>query len=302
MMDVQDVNLSGRVMIVTGANSGVGKATAQKLAEMGAEVIMMARDRRRGAAALADVRQSSGNPNVHLMLCDLSSLDSIERFAAQFRQRFERLDILINNAGVFLARREESVDGLELSLVTNHLGHFWLTLLLLDMLKASAPARIINVSSDAHRGQSISFDNLQRKKGYGLMRVYGETKLMNILFTYELNRRLEGSGVTVNAMHPGFVRSNFGRNNFGLLGQILMPLIQLVGRSAEKGAETVVYLASDPDLTDVSGKYFVDKRAVRSSKASYDQEAQRRLWQVSETLLARNKPEVFNETGAVAPA
>jgi NAD(P)-dependent dehydrogenase (short-subunit alcohol dehydrogenase family) len=278
-------DLTGRVILVTGANSGIGKVTAEELAKMGATLVMVSRDRERGATALAEVRTASGNQDVHLLLGDLSVQAEIVALADQFKAQFDRLDVLVNNAGVFLNNREESADGLEMTFAVNHLAYFLLTQLLLDMLKASSPARIVNVSSGAHQGSSLNFDDLQHEQSYSGFQVYRRSKLMNILFTYALDRRLTGSGVTVNVIHPGFTRTNFGRRDNGLMGKLAMPFMALMGRSAEKGAETVIYLASAPEVADVSGKYFVDKQAVKSSPESYDEDIQERLWQVSAGLV-----------------
>jgi NAD(P)-dependent dehydrogenase (short-subunit alcohol dehydrogenase family) len=270
--------------MVTGGNSGIGKVTVRELARLGATVVLVARDEERGGKALAKIRAGQADADVRLMLCDLSAQASVREFAGRFRDAFDRLDILVNNAGVYLARRRTSADGLELTLATNHLGYFQLTALLIDMLLDSAPARIVNVSSGAHHGHSVNFDDLAREKRYWGYSVYGETKLMNILFTRALARRLEGMGVTANALHPGFVRTNFARNNFGPLGKVFVPMAQLFGRSEEHGAETVIYLAASPEVEGVSGEYFVDSRIARTSAAATDVAAQERLWSVSERL------------------
>jgi NAD(P)-dependent dehydrogenase (short-subunit alcohol dehydrogenase family) len=279
-----DVDLAGKTIVVTGANAGIGKVAARELARMGATMIMVARSRKRGEKALQEVRAASANDDVHLMLCNLSSQESIREFAAAFESEYERLDVLLNNAGAWYFRRHESVDGLELSFALNHMGYFLLTNLLLDTIKRSPPARIVNVSSETHRSARIAFDDLQRKQNYG-MHVYGETKLMNLLFTYELARRLEGTGVTVNAMHPGFVRTNLGRRDNGLLGRFVMPLASLFGRSPERGAETAIYLASSPEVEGVTARYFIDNEEVRSAEISYDEALQARMWEVSERAL-----------------
>jgi NAD(P)-dependent dehydrogenase (short-subunit alcohol dehydrogenase family) len=279
-----DIDLSGKTIIVTGANAGIGKVAARELAKMGASIIMVARSRERGEKALQEVRSASANDNVRLMLCDLSSQESIRGFAAEFESENDRLDVLLNNAGAIYLQRQESVDGLELSFALNHMGYFLLTNLLLDTIKASAPARIVNVSSEAHRVGRIAFDDLQREQDYG-MNVYGESKLMNVLFTYELARRLEGTGVTVNAMHPGFVRTKLGRRGNGFMGRFVMPIASLFGRSPERGAETAIYLASSPEVEGVSSKYFVDNQEVRTVELSYDEAVQAKMWQVSESAL-----------------
>ena len=279
-----DVDLSGKTIIVTGANSGIGKFAARGLARMGASVTMVARSRARGEKALQEVQTASASNNVRLMLCDLSSQVSIREFAAAFESENDRLDVLLNNAGANYFKRHESVDGLELTFSLNHMGYFVMTNLLLNIIKASAPARIVNVSSDEHRVDRITFDDLQREQDYG-MNVYAETKLMNVLFTYELARRLEGTGVTVNTMHPGFSRTNFGRRDNGLLGKFFVPVASLFGRSPERGAETAIYLASSPEVEGVTAKYFVDKQAVPTVDLSYDEAVQARMWEVSEAAL-----------------
>lgn len=277
-------DLNGQVIIVTGANSGIGKVTARELAKMGATVVMVARSQERGSAALAEIRAASGSDDVHLMLCDLSSQASIRDFAAQFRAQFDRLDVLVNNAGAIFYERRESVDGLEMTFALNHMGYFLLTDLLLDMLKASAPARVVNVSSGAHNVGTVRFDDLQRKKRYSAFQAYGESKMMNILFTFELARRLEGSGVTANVMHPGFVATKFGHGG-GFVGKVIMPILHLFALSEEQGAETVIYLAAAPEAAEVSGKYFVKKKPVQPHSFAFDRKAQKRLWKVSETAV-----------------
>lgn len=270
--------------MVTGANSGIGKAAAAALAKMGAHVVMVARSRERGASAQEEIKRESGNEQIDLLLADLSVQDDIHKLAEVFRSHYDRLDVLVNNAGVFMMQREETVDGLEVTFAVNHLGYFLLTNLLLDMLKESAPARIINVSSGAHYGAKMDFDDLQAEQSFAGFRAYGQSKLANVLFTRELAERLEGTDVTVNAVHPGFVASNFAKNN-GFFARIGMKLIgSLFGRSPEKGAETVVYLVSSADVEGVSGKYFEDKQVKKPAAAAMDEAAARRLWQVSEEL------------------
>jgi NAD(P)-dependent dehydrogenase (short-subunit alcohol dehydrogenase family) len=207
----------------------------------------------------------------------------VRRLADDFKSHFSRLDVLVNNAGAVFLTRHESADEIEMTFGLNHLNYFLLTNLLLDMLIASAPARVVNVSSGAHNGARLNFDDLENKRGYNGMRAYGQSKLANLLFTYELARRLEGKGVTANALHPGFVASNFAKNNLGIL-KPLMSLIQLGAISPEEGAQTSIYLASSPEVAGVTGKYFVKKKAVTSSTASYDEETARRLWDISARL------------------
>lgn len=274
-------------MLVTGANAGIGKVTARELAKMGATVVMVARSRERGTAALAEVKAASGNNRVDLLLADLSSQASIRQLADDFRAKYDHLHVLVNNAGAYFMKRQETVDGLEMTFALNHLGYFMLTLLLLDMLKASAPARIVNVTSGAHFGGRLNFDDLQAKKRYAGFPVYGASKLANVLFTYELARRLEGTGVTANCLHPGFVASNFAHNN-GFLAQLGMKALRPFALSVEQGAETSIYLASSPEVEGVTGKYFTKKKAVKSSAQSYDVETARHLWQASADLTGLN--------------
>ncbi|WP_420642290.1 SDR family oxidoreductase [Candidatus Leptofilum sp.] len=281
-MHKSDNSLTGKVCLVTGANSGLGKVTASELAKMGATVVMAARSQERGEPALADVRQSSGNSNVHLVLADLSSLTGTRQLAEQFKAEYGRLDILVNNAGAIFKDRQLSADGYEMTFALNHLSYFLLTNLLLDQLKASAPARIVNVSSGAHVGGTINFDDLMMAKKYRSFAAYSQSKLANVLFTYELVRRLEGSGVTANALHPGGVATGFGSGEgmMGWLFKLLRPFLL----TPEKGAETQIYLASSPEVEGITGKYFDKKKPVQSSKESYDTAVAQRLWQVSDQL------------------
>ena len=274
--------MTGKVCLVTGGTSGIGKATALELAKLKASVIIVGRNRKRGESALEEIRSKSGNQNVELMLADLSSQQSIRQMAQEFKSKRERLDVLINNAGVFMLRRSLTVDGIEKTFAVNHLAPFLLTNLLLDLLKKSAPSRIVNVASATHYGKRVRFDDLQGKRHYSGFWAYGQSKLANILFTYSLARKLEGTGVTVNCLHPGFVRTNLGRDN-GILF-FFFKLATIFAVSPEKGAETVIHLASSPEVSGVTGKYFEDKKEVRSSDESYDVETARRLWQVSEEL------------------
>ena len=275
--------MQGKICMVTGATSGIGLITARTLAQQGARVIVVGRDPERGATTVGRIVQETGNPRVDLLLADLSARAEVRRLAGEFQHRFARLDVLVNNAGALFTRRHLSADGIEMTFALNHLGYFLLTNLLLDTLKASPPARIVNVSSDAHRGARMNFSDLQGERRYGGWRTYSQSKLANLLFTYELARRLEGTGVTANAMHPGFVATGFSRNNRGLFG-LLMRVAQLTALSPEQGAETLIYLATSPEVEGVTGRYFVKKRPVESSMASYDRSAAQRLWQLSSEL------------------
>jgi retinol dehydrogenase-14 len=272
-----------KVCLITGATSGIGKATAMGLANMGASVVMVGRDRGRGEAAMAEVKEKSGNASVDLMLADVSSQEEIRRLADEFKEAYPRLDVLINNAGVFVSKRITTADGIEMTFAVNHLAYFLLTNLLLDVLKASAPSRIVNVSSGDHSNGTIDFDDLQGEKGYKGAKAYSQSKLANVLFTYELARRFEGTGVTANCLHPGVVRTNFGSGVSGVFGFMVRALRPLM-ISPEKGAETSIYLASSQEVEGLSGRYFVKKAEARSSDVSYDERLARRLWEVSAEL------------------
>jgi retinol dehydrogenase-12 len=286
-MDVAD--MTGKTVIVTGGNSGIGLETAVALAKAGAKTLITARDRGRGEAALADLRARSGDGDVDLVVFDLASIASIKQGAGAILQRCDRIDVLVNNAGIVLSDRRETEDGFEATLGVNHLGHFVLTELLLQRIKDSAPARIVNVASTAHKGagKGLDFADLQSTRRYSGMQVYSKSKLANIYFTTELARRLEGTGVTVNCLHPGTVATGYGRDGdssgvlaFGL--KVIKPFIL----SAEQGARTSIYLASSPDVAGVTGQYFVKNKARKPSKVAQDDEAARRLWKQSEELVA----------------
>ncbi len=276
--------MQGKICLITGANSGIGKVTALELARRGATVVMVCRNAAKGSAAQSEIRDTSGNTAVDLLLADLSSLASVRELAEAFQKRYSRLDVLINNAGIYLGRYMETNDGFEQTFAVNHLAPFLLTNLLRDLLITSAPARIITVSSEAHRWGRMDFDDLHGKRGYNGMRAYSQSKLANILFTYELARQLAGTGVTANCLHPGGVATNFAKEKAGLFG-IIFSLIRPVLRTPEQGAETSIYLATAPEVADITGTYFRDKRPVRSARISYDQTTWQRLWHVSAELV-----------------
>ncbi len=276
-------DLKGKRVLVTGATAGIGKETARALAAMGAEVILVGRNLEKTKQVVEEVKRLSGNPQVELLLADLSLVAEVKRLAKDFLARFDRLDVLVNNAGLWNPRREVTKEGHELVFATNHLAYYVLALELLPALQKAGKARIVNVASDAHRlAKGLDFDDLDSAKGYSGFPVYARSKLANILFTRELARRLSGTGVTVNAVHPGPVDSNFmAKTGFwGVMGK----LASLFLRSVEKGAETSIYLASAPEVEGVTGDYFADKRPKRPTKYALDDAAARRLWDVSVQL------------------
>lgn len=278
-----DHRIDGKVCLVTGGNSGIGKATSLGLAKLGGTIVIVCRNKAGGENAQSEIRTRSGSQSIDLMVADMSSLRSVRQLVDEFKQSYQRLNVLVNNAGEILTKRFVTVDGFERTFASNHLGHFLLTNLLLDVIRASAPARILNVSSEAHRGSQLHFGDLHGEKKYSTFRAYGQSKLANVLFTYELARRLEGTGVTVNCLHPGVVRTGFGHDNRGLLSLGIW-LMSPFFISAEKAARAAVWLASSPELEGVTGKYFSKMKETRSSEESYDVEAAERLWKVSEDL------------------
>jgi retinol dehydrogenase 14 len=275
-------DMTGRVCVITGATRGIGRATAQGLARQGATILLICRREQDGEEVSRELTPHAAEPP-EVVTADLSSQASIRSAAAEIRQRHPRLHVLINNAGVFTRRREVTVDGLEMQFAVNHLAYFLLTNLLLDRLKSGSPARIINVSSAAHGGADLNFHDLQGERGYDGSQAYSQSKLANVLFTYELARRLRGSGVTANCLHPGVIATKLLADYMGVpvAGGALA---RTFGASPAKGAETVVYLASSPEVEGVSGRYFVNRKAVASSRQSYDEVAARRLWEISEQL------------------
>ncbi len=272
-----------KLCLVTGANSGIGRATAEELARRGATVVMLCRDRGRGEAARARIATRVDGARLELLIADLGSQRSVRRAAEEFKSAHPRLDVLINNAGVFWGRRQVTGDGLEATFAINHLGHFLLTQLLEEELKASAPSRIVNVSSSAYKAARLNLADLQSERGYDAMRAYGNSKLANILFTYELARRLDGSGVTANCLHPGVVRTRIGRNAPPLIWLFFLVMKPLL-LSPAKGAATTVYLAASPEVERVSGKYFVKQVPQPTAARTYTEETARRLWELSEKL------------------
>jgi NAD(P)-dependent dehydrogenase (short-subunit alcohol dehydrogenase family) len=283
-------DLHGQVIVITGGNSGIGKEAAVALASMGATVIITARNQAKGQAALADVRQRSGSSTVELMDLDLADFASIRAFAAELLERFDRLDVLVNNAGGIISDQLHTAQGFEMTFGVNHLGHFLLTELLLDRLVQSAPSRVITVASIGHRFamSGLSFDDLQSDLGYSSMDAYAKSKLANIMFSNELARRLEGTGVTSNSLHPGGVRSGFGKSDHNRgIDRIAMVVGAPFLRSAKGGAKTTVYLASSPDVAGATGGYYVRRKLHTPSKRARDAAAAGRLWEESESLVAK---------------
>ncbi len=276
------MTMKGKIVVVTGANQGIGKVTAAELARQGARVLLVCRNAAKGKEAMNEILASGGE--AELVIADLSSQAQVRAAAAEIKSRHERLDVLVNNAGVLVPERRSTVDGVEETLALNHLAYFLLTHELMDLLRAAGKARIVNVSSAIHRRARPNFDDIQFSRGSAMFKVYGHSKLLNILFTYELARRLEGTGITANCLHPGAIGSGFGQTYGGLIAWFVR-----LGRpfllTPEQGARTSIYLASSPEVEGVTGKYYDKCKAVRSNDISYDRDAQKRLWEISEKLV-----------------
>ena len=279
------VEMNGKVCIVTGSNSGIGKETALALATMSATVVMAVRDRERGEKAKAGIIGQSKSQSVDMMICDVSSAASIQHFSQDFMAKYDRLDVLINNAGAMFSRREVTPEGFERALAVNYLGPFLLTHRLKALLISSAPSRVINLSSGLHKRGKIDLDDLQSERSFNGMKVYANAKLMVIMFTYELARRLEGTGVTVNVVEPGFAATNLGRNTGSLRSSIMFKMVRPIQISAKKGAETSVYLASSEEVKNVTGKCFTKMRETTTAPTSYDQQLQKQLWNKTAELV-----------------
>lgn len=281
MLDLKD-----KICIVTGSNSGIGKVTALEIAKMGATVIMVARSKEKGEKALEEVKSLSGNKNIELMLCDSASQQSIRDFVEQFKAKYKNLHILVNNAGAAIPEKHLTKEGLESTFASNHLGYFLLTNLLLDLLKASAPARIVNVASDGHKMGHIDFDDLNYEhKKYNSTQAYCNSKLANVIFNKELAKKLKGTNVTANSLHPGVINSNFSAGANGIMKaflKIFKPFLMTV----EKGAETQIYLATSPDVEGVTGEYFTKKRIASTTREAKDENIAKRLWEVSEKMVS----------------
>lgn len=275
-----------KTVLVTGATDGIGKESVLRLASMGARVLAVGRNAEKGAACVGELQAVTGSNDIEFLCADLSVQAEVRRLAVAVKDRTDRLDVLLNNAGVLMFRREETQDGIEMTFGLNHLSYFLLTHELLDLLKESRPARIVNVASIAHRRARLDFDDLELKTGFRAMKAYSRSKLANVMFTYALSRRLTGSGVTANCLHPGFVRTHFGQNN-GFFARLGVSLAMRFGNaiSVAQGAQTSVFLASAPEVAEQSGCYFDECKAVKSNQASYDEIAQERLWDVSATMV-----------------
>jgi NAD(P)-dependent dehydrogenase (short-subunit alcohol dehydrogenase family) len=269
--------MHGKVVVITGATSGIGEVAAQRLAEMGARIVLIARDKTRGEAALARLRDRNTGIAHSIHYGDLSRISEMKRLTVEIAAAEPRIDVLINNAGGIFGSRHMTADDLELTFATNHMAYFVLTLGLREQLFASAPARVVNTASNAHLGQKLNFDDLQSGNGFSSLRVYGRSKLCNVLFTRELSRRWVGKGVTANCLHPGFVASRFGDGSGGLISHALR-LGKIFAISPQKGAETIVYLASSPDVARLSGGYYYKCRLATPGKDARDDAAAQRLW------------------------
>jgi NAD(P)-dependent dehydrogenase (short-subunit alcohol dehydrogenase family) len=275
--------MHGKVVVITGATSGIGEVAAQRLADMGARIVLVARDKTRGEAALARLRTADKSPAHSIHYGDLSRISEMKRLAVEIAAGEPRIDVLINNAGAIFGSRRLTEDNLELTFATNHMAYFVLTLALRERLLASSPARIVNTASDAHKGRVLDFEDLQSAKGFSALNVYGRSKLCNILFTRELSRRWSGNGVTVNCLHPGFVATRIGNGSGGFLSRAAR-LAKTFAISPEQGAQTLVYLASSPDVASVSGEYFYKCRPATPTAEARDDAAAERLWVESAKL------------------
>lgn len=282
-------NMQNKVVMVTGATNGIGFESAKALAALGATVVGVGRNPQKCADSAAAITRATGNAKVDFLVADLSVQAQVRQVADEFKRKYDRLDVLLNNAGGYFAKREVSADGIERTWALNHLNYFLLTEQVLDMLKASIPARIVNVSSGAHAmTRGINFADVEYKTGYSGWTAYGQSKLANIMFTYDLARRLQGTSVTANVLHPGFVDTGFGHNNGGVMRSGMQLLQKIIAKKPEQGAATNVYLASSPDVAGVSGRYFDNCTEKKSSGASYDEAAQRRLWELSEQMVRQH--------------
>jgi NAD(P)-dependent dehydrogenase (short-subunit alcohol dehydrogenase family) len=278
----------GKICLITGADSGIGKAAAIGLANLGFTLLLTARCHVRGERAVKELKAATANENIHLFIADLSSQESINDLANKIKQSYNRIDVLINNAGAHFSRRHVTIDGIEATFAVNYLSRFLLTNLLLDLVKESDQGRIINVSGEYHRKGKINFEDLNLSENYSASSAVAQSKLADILFTYSLNERLNGSNISVNSLHPGIVSTNiiYSDPDANPVIKFFYGLFSLFFKPSEKGAETILYLAVSPEIANITGKYFINKKAVASSPASYDKTIAEKLWRESERLTA----------------
>jgi retinol dehydrogenase-14 len=293
--------MAGRTVLVTGGTAGIGKATALGLAAMGAHVAITARDRKRGEAAAREIRAAGGRP-VDVFVADLSAQSGVRRVATEVLLRLSRIDVLINNVGGYWNTRHVTADGLERTFALNHLAPFLLTNLLLDRLQQSGPARVVTVSSNVQALGRIDFHDLQGERSYSGARAYNQSKLANILFTYELARRQPAAWVTANALHPGVTRTAFGAEDPASIQRLFLPFMRPLMKTPAHGAATSIYLASAPGLEQMTGRYFASSKPRKSAKRSYDETAAARLWQVSAELTGRSEAQAAATRPRVGPA
>ncbi len=277
--------MNGKVCLVTGATDGIGKVSARVLAELGAKVIIVGRNPEKSAIVLAELRSISGNENIDLLMADLAVMQEVRDLAEQVISRYDRIDVLLNNAGGYFTKHEITSDGLEMTFALNHMSYFLLTNKLMELLKYSAPARIVNVSSNAHYGVDMEFENLNGEQEYKAWKAYQKSKLANVLFTYELLKKVPGN-ITVNCLHPGFVATNFGHNNGGFFGPVLKIAQRISAINPEEGAKTSIFLCSAPEVKGVSGKYFYKCQPKTSSRESRNMDTGKRLWQISSDIAS----------------
>ncbi|MBY9001185.1 MAG: SDR family oxidoreductase [Candidatus Heimdallarchaeota archaeon] len=281
--------MKDKIVLVTGANAGIGKETAFRLAEMGSHVILVCRNEKKGIKALDEIKEKTSNENLDLMICDFASLKSIKDFVKNFKKKYKKLDVLINNHGSFSIRKILTEDGIESTFAVNHLGYFSLTLQLLDLLKASSYSRIVNVASSSNYSvKSLNIDDYNwEKRRYKLMDAYAESKIYNIMFTFMLSEKLKGTGITANCLHPGYVKTNIGLNNFLL--RLIAPLVKMGAISTEEGAKTSLYLATSEEIEGVTGVYYHRMKLREPNSLALDQKAQQKLWDVSLELTGLAK-------------
>ncbi|MCX6053443.1 MAG: SDR family oxidoreductase [Chloroflexi bacterium] len=287
-METHTLNNSmvGKICLVTGATSGIGKVTAIALAAQGANVIITGRNLQKTREAAHQIKLETGSESVDYLLADFSDLGQVRKLATEFKERYSRLDVLLNNAGAFFNGHHRTSYGVEETFLVNHLAPFLLTNLLIETLKNSAPARVILVSSDAHKLATLDFDDLEFNHGFFGIKAYGRSKLANLLFTFELARRLEGTGVSVNAVHPGHVATDIWKTNFSIFGPLLKYITSLIALTPQQGADTLIYLASSPEVAKITGQYFIKRESVPSSPLSLDEETADKLWTVSEKITS----------------